>query len=381
MIRALSILIVLQAALVAQQPQRPLFRAETILVPVDVRVVDPDGSAVNDIGREEFTVFENGVAQEISHFSVHAYQENLSRAGTDASASDGSPSMLVAPSYRTFVFVLGRGRLRGPSRGLGALIDFVRTGINPTDRLAVVAYDRITHITSDRDAVVRLLQGYDERHEELEALLDHWYSSPLSSYMGIDPPPNLQRRIDDLFGAPGLPPMRHLLSMPPEVEGQLAEDQRRAFDSDANGTSDFVAFASAGQDLEKLHATIDYLRLLEGEKHVIFLTEEGLNGATKGWYGETLARLAADARVTVSTIHTGGLPLTWHFGGRTVPKVWLEGPTWNQQWLTPASYEASLHDGIALRAVVDATASPRHVKAVVYDFAADRVGSAFARVK
>lgn len=314
---------------VGQQP--PTFRAGTVLVPVDVRVVDRDGNPVRDLRRDDFTVVEDRIPQEIAHFSTHEYDERTSAAAAGLSQSTSSSPALSAPTHRTFVFVLGRGRLRGPSKGIQALVEFVRTGLRPGDRLAVVAYDRITHVTADREGIIRLLQHYDAHHEELEALLDHWYSSLLVGYVSRDhaPPVNLQRRIDEFVGAPGLPSFRHLLSMPPEMAGQLEVDRRTALDRNQDGTSAFVNFASTAQDLEKLHATIDYLRLLDGEKHVIFLTEEGLHGAPRGEYAQVLARVAADARVTVSTIHTAGLPVSWARDGN---RVWIEGPTWQQRW-------------------------------------------------
>ena len=312
--------------LVQQPPAPPVFRSTTVLVPVDVRVIDRDGNPVTDLRQADFTLLEEGTVQEIAQFSTYAFDPSLvAAAGPEATSALPDAARLVS-NHRTFVFVLGRGRLRGPAKGLEALIEFARNGVRPTDRLAVVAYDRITHMTSDAESVIRLLQRYAEEHERLEALLDHWFDQPLSSYLGADPPPNLQRRIDDLLRGPGLPSSRHLLSMPPELEDQLARDRRTALDADQNGTNDFVAFASAAQDIEKLHATIDYLRLLEGEKHVIFVTEEGLHGASNNAvYGEKIARLAAGARVTVSTIHTAGLPLT--FNG-----VSFDGPSWSQRW-------------------------------------------------
>ena len=209
------------AALLAPQQQTPTFRAGTILVPIDARAVDRGGNPVRDLRRDDFIVLENGVQQDVAHFSTHEYEEKSSRDSSAPLTDDAQPAALNAPSHRTFVFVLGRGRLRGPSEGMKALTDFVRTRVRPEDRLAVVAYDRITHITSDRDAITRLLDLYAARHEELEALFDHWFHGPLSTYAGIDAPPHLQRRIDSLFDAPGLPPMRHLLSMPAGGQGAV----------------------------------------------------------------------------------------------------------------------------------------------------------------
>jgi hypothetical protein len=49
--------------------------------------------------------------------------------------------------------------------------------------------------------------------------------------------------------------------------------------------------------------------------------------------------------------------------------------------LTPASHEELQKEGITFSAVVNASERPAYVKAVVYDFAVDRVGSAFVEVR
>src|SRR6187549_2564478 len=53
-------------------PQVPTFRGRTVVVPVDVRVLDRDGKPVTDLKLEDFTIFENGVRQKIEFFSTQA---------------------------------------------------------------------------------------------------------------------------------------------------------------------------------------------------------------------------------------------------------------------------------------------------------------------
>jgi hypothetical protein len=139
--------------LVAQQPQAPpAFRANVVLVPVDVRVVDGDGNPVTDLKAADFTVFENGVRQQIAHFSTQAYFE-------------GAPP---AQTPRTFFFLLGRGRLNETTKALDALIEFVRSRLLPEDRVGVLAYLHLVEPTTDHTAVVRLLERYRARHEGIE---------------------------------------------------------------------------------------------------------------------------------------------------------------------------------------------------------------------
>lgn len=49
--------------------------------------------------------------------------------------------------------------------------------------------------------------------------------------------------------------------------------------------------------------------------------------------------------------------------------------------LEPASYARLSQDGVSFSATIDLTAPPRYIKAVVYDYAADRLGSAVTELK
>src|SRR5687767_8429222 len=58
-----------------QPPQNAqVFRGRTLLVPVDVRVLDREGKPVTDLSQQDFTILENGVPQKISHFHTQALE-------------------------------------------------------------------------------------------------------------------------------------------------------------------------------------------------------------------------------------------------------------------------------------------------------------------
>ncbi len=65
--------------------------------------------------------------------------------------------------------------------------------------------------------------------------------------------------------------------------------------------------AGSFQDLQNLYTCIEYLRYMDGEKHLLFFTGEGLlfpNGNTD--YDKGVIAMANDARVTIESFHTGG---------------------------------------------------------------------------
>jgi hypothetical protein len=96
-----------------QVPQ-PQFRAGVTLVPIDVRVLDRAGNPVTDLAADDFRILENGTPQQIAHFVRVALEPDPSVAAEPVQVRDESETELIAERRRTFVVVLGRGRLQLP---------------------------------------------------------------------------------------------------------------------------------------------------------------------------------------------------------------------------------------------------------------------------
>jgi VWFA-related protein len=290
------------------QPQVPgVIRSRIILVPVEVRVLDRDGRPVTSLRESDFTVLEDGVPQELAHYSTRIHS---ALAAGERHIAGSDPSAAAAPmTQRTFLILLGRGRLEVPSRGLTAVKDFVRSLDRPEDRVSVMAYTRVTDATNDRDSVVRLLERYHERHEWIEAYLTSWFSGLMAIYGPRDIPAHIQTRIDDIFDAPDLPPLRDFPVVPPPGDGEFEDARRRlvlAVNPIPTGLpEDSSLLEKQRQDLERLFAAVEYLRYVPGERHLIYVTEEPLH------FGELnrlrLTAMANDARISISALQTGGV--------------------------------------------------------------------------
>jgi len=249
----------LAATVVAGQQSQPpqTFRAGVVLVPVDVRAVDADGRPVTDLTAADFTVFEDGVKQSIAHFST---QSHLAHA-------------LAKTPPRMFAFVFGVGRMNKPGQIIEAVIDFVRSRLRPDDRVGLVAYHHATDLTTDHDAVVRLLERYRARNDQIEKSLDRDLSVRVAApNYALEEETRLAIRT--LFDAPGLPAV-HVL---PDGAGGWGLRYMNSF---------------------YLGGAVEYLRHVEGEKHLVFLSEDGSRLPARP---EWLAHRAAAARVTVSLI-------------------------------------------------------------------------------
>ena len=325
----------------AQQPtQPPPFRSRVTVVPVDVRVVDRDGKPITGLTASDFTIVEDGVPQKIVHFSFHALEAQQS-AATPAPLDFRKPlgETVSPPSKRIFLIVLGRGRQVGPVKGVEAAIKFIKERLLPQDQVALLAYNRATDFTSDHTRLVETLERYRKKHEWIEARLLQHFSGLAAAY--ADPtaiPRPIQSEIDAIFKAPGAIGSRTADATGIVDQAQLSADQRRNRDAmvqaeiaaerikagtatpfdqmavdEANllGADSFDEYVeksfTTNEDLGNLYSGVRYLRLLDGEKHLVFISPKGLylprlEGAN------SLASLANDARVTVDIIHTYGAP-------------------------------------------------------------------------
>jgi VWFA-related protein len=326
-------------SLLAQQAQPPTIRSRTTLVPVDVRVVDLDGKPVTDLKKEDFTVLENGVRQDVRFFDTHALTAEPPRPGppemrktlnTDTVTAD---SPLRAQNQRIFLFVFGRGRLQVPDRGLDHAIQFIKERLLPQDRVAVLAYNRATDFTTNRAAIVTTIERFKKAHDRIEADLKQQFSGLQAIYGGTTPQPSVQKEIDEIFHVAGTVNAGRLPASAPTDASQIAADRRNdidtlqrqevvegrqrpsAFDTfemdraeRMDMTFDEYAEASAqtAQDVGNIYTGINYLKYLDGEKHLVFVTEGGVF-LPRLENDYSIAALASDARVVLDTLQTGGL--------------------------------------------------------------------------
>jgi VWFA-related protein len=310
-----------------QAPQQPnTFTSRVTLVPVDVRVLDSRGQPITNLSRDDFTVLENGVPQHISHFDVQKLTARDALA--PAPAFVGEVPSTTPQTSRVFLFLFGRGRHSGPSHDLDAAIDFVRKRLLPQDYAAVLAYNRATEFTTDHERVAHVLTRFRDQHEWIEAQLASRESPLALLYGSRSIPPHVQTRIDDTFRGPGGSATRTLQPVTPSDSERLAVDDRRTTDAlqeaeiakaregrgmDSADTTpavqrlsldEYVAQnAQTMQALENLYAGIQYLRRLEGEKHLVLVTREGLF-LPRSEDDDLIAAAANDARVVIDTLHT-----------------------------------------------------------------------------
>lgn len=317
-----------------QQTQIPgAFRSAITLVPIDVRVLDRDGRPVTDLKQDDFTIVEDGIPQVIAHFEAHVLAPEPSVvAAHDGVRSYGGtqPAMRRAAGFdigpqqnRIFLIVLGRGRLREPARAMDALVHFVRERLLPQDQAAVLAWNRATDFTTDHEKIATVLERFDRAHEGIEARLRFHFSGLQAAYGSKEIPAHIQEEIDGVFGwaggagraTPDLPSR----TLPPAsiTDSRRIERESQEITADllSSGNSlmtdlpfdEFVEEnARTLQDVGNVYAGIEYLRFLEGEKHLLLMTEKGLF-LPREEDDRRIAEAASTARVVIDPVETGGL--------------------------------------------------------------------------
>lgn len=309
----------------------PQFRGGIQVVPVDVRVIDRQGNPVTDLKESDFTIIENGRPQPLNHFST--VDLSLPIGPRPLAGPQAVETLLESPTRRVFLFVLGRGRLQPPSRGADAAIAFVKKNVLPQDYVAVISWGRATSFTTDHSRTVALLERFKSRHEKIEQDLRHYYSGLAAVYAGPELPEYIQKQVDAVFEEPSATmtttqPTLTVSGAREElaIRNDLMTNEIRTasggtsmispIGSDADSVrsrigmdltfDEFVGMnRQARQDVSSLYAGIAYMRHLAGEKHLIFLSEHGtyLPSADDD---RSLASQAADARVALHVMHTGG---------------------------------------------------------------------------
>jgi len=311
---------------VEQEPGPPgTIRVQVTLVPINVRVTDENGKRVLDLGKDDFTILENGVRQEIRHFSVERLTAQTPLPNQKVLLRRISPFELTPQTGRTFLIVLGSGRIQRPFKSVDAIIQFVKTGLLPQDQVAVFAYNRATDFTTDHMKVIDVLERYKTYSEKIEAGLALHFSGLAAIYGSHEMPKSFQPDIDKIFlasnalGSRQLPPGRitdsgQIQRDIQEVGGTLLNPNMASpLDQlTANAFTDlpFEEYVSTAamthMDLQNIYTAIEYLRYLQGEKHLLFFSENGLF-LPRLEDDKSIAAMANDARVVVDAFQTGGV--------------------------------------------------------------------------
>jgi VWFA-related protein len=303
-------------AVLSAQEQRPVFRGGTTLVPITVTVTDQQGRPVTGLTQADFKIFEDGRPREVAAFFPQMLSPAPASEPTMAIVRDRQAG-LVPSTRRTFVLVLGFGRIQEPTKALDGAIKFVREHLLPQDAVAVMALHRTTAMTTDHAAIEQVLQRYKKEHErQTFDIVEFFRRTRAPGTCGGPPiPADMLAGFDrDLFSGVLAPAgvrttLDLLLGMDvgaatgekPWQTRESFKDLLRAVEQACANLSDVVVLSSR----LKLYAAIEYLRYLDGEKHVVVLSGSGIAGNADR--AKEIAARANDAKVVVDFVSTSGM--------------------------------------------------------------------------
>jgi len=324
-----TLLLILSSYAMAQS-DRPV-RVRVDVVPVTVVVTDEQGKPVTHLGKTDFSVFENGVKQQLQYFQI--LTPGAAGLPADARQFAQTAGFTDGLHQRSFLILLGRGRHASVFGDLG---DFVLTRLNPGDQVAVVAHGFATPFLTDHSRVVAILNRCRTNWDTIEQRLEQATRSELAVVYGGAPQAQVEGLVKETLGDCRriLPPTpdtgrlerRRADRQVVEYEEQAIMQERmdktpipadnrkyRQFDRVRSrsmrygvASSRYLAFrAAAEEDLQSLFASVDYLRTAPGDRHLLFLTTSGLvlPGLLNPEVPGNVACLASDAGVRIHTLH------------------------------------------------------------------------------
>lgn len=149
-------------------PGGETIRTQAAEVLVDVVVSDRKNRLVTDLNRQDFVIYEDGVAQEISSFLIYrGVPESLAPATAAQPAPAEVPSVPVRPSANLMIFLLDHSTTQFENQKLvrDAAIKYVEEKLQPNDLLAVFVLGAglrfLTDFTSDKSRLLAALRTTD----------------------------------------------------------------------------------------------------------------------------------------------------------------------------------------------------------------------------
>lgn len=377
-------------------------RVDVRLVPVAVTVVDADGRPVNDLTADDFKVFDDGVPREIRFFSLERLAPDPDRAGDTVPLARDRAAGLQRSGRRTFLIYLGQGGTTDTFKAMDDLIVFVRERLLPQDRVAVMAYNRATDFTTDRQRIADILKRYQERRGQIEILIQRRsWGNALEAIYASGLPAQAQRYIDEIFedASAAAPPRSTdgrvrsahpaagrvlpaptggvdaaailadpgalaaiLPNLSPKARGMV---MRSVIPTDPFDLMQLLALTDlpfgefmanmqqSSLDMQNLFAAVNYLRYLEGPKYILLFSDQGIF-LPRMDHDRSLAAVANDAQVAIHTFKTGGVDS--HFSMDKEQELWGRETSW--QPAAPTIVHNSRDSLVAmssLRTMADAT--------------------------
>jgi VWFA-related protein len=246
----------------SRQDGRQAFRSSIDLVRIMVSVYDAHGAPMTGLGRDAFSVFDNGVPRDIAVFKGPLERSD---GGTGAGTLDREG--------RAFLIVMDRGVIQGPYRVVDGISSyFLRQLLRREDVVAFAAYDRVSELSNDHSAIAAVVAAYGKSNTQIELALQQRESGLAGRYGYVDLPDHLRREVDSIF-APVAPRYTSVFAAgrgpalgPPALESEKLGQAGASLDKLIDG------YYQRNISIASLLFGVRYLSTFPGERHLIAIT-------------------------------------------------------------------------------------------------------------
>jgi VWFA-related protein len=288
-------------------PQQPVFRARTDVVPVDVIVVDKAGRPITDLKTEDFTLSVDGKPRRLSAVELVRFNDRQAARPDPTAIPSIRPDQKPAPAAeytsnasstpgRMFVIAVDEGNItRGGGRAAMQAASLFIDRLAPNDLVGLVSLpvgvtvDFTANRSTIRSALGKIVGGGANRYQ---SRLNCSMAEAFALVTGNE------KRLWDEAVAQECIWARNDTEYA-TCKAQLDADARHKF---------ATARSAAEQSEEALKILIGQLGRVEGQKHVIFISEGLVTGSSFGYldgFGDLawLGSLAQAARVNLYVLH------------------------------------------------------------------------------
>ena len=272
-----------------QQSEQPVFRTETALIEVEVRATGRGGRPVGDLGREDFTIFEEGHQQEIAAFEYvpppAAEQATAATPQTRTETAPGAPARAArAAGEDTLIYIASRVGAMQRKATYEAIKEFIETNLRPGIRISL---DGLPFLSNKQ----KLL-------ELLDLMLNEGGKNGIPSFVNLAAA-SADEEIATITAFTGITSPTHLSTTPSTAHMTRLHLERAL-------VQDYTAL-------------INQLGVYPGKK-VLVLFSRGLRfDAENAMYWRQLAATAMRARVVMHAIDVRGLVAMPRDGDATSP--------------------------------------------------------------
>jgi hypothetical protein len=159
----------------AEDRPQPLEKSQVLssrvsFVPIYLWITTSDGRIVDDLKQEDIQIYDKNELKAIQYFKrIILEPSETSTAGTLRLRK--VPLLEIDNSdHRTILILLGRGGIFDNFGATDKIINFVQEKLLPQDQIAVMAYNRATEFTTNRDRIIAVLKRYKAYRGKIESL-------------------------------------------------------------------------------------------------------------------------------------------------------------------------------------------------------------------